>query len=197
MKQTHFILVLVFVTFLSANKVTAQTGPFLGQIAMFAGNFAPSGWALCDGQLLAISSNTALFSLLGTTYGGDGQTTFALPDLRGRAAIHPGKGQGLTPKILGERGGSESVALTTANLPAHNHALNVSSAKATSNSPTAKYHADSGLFDKDYAATATDGVSMDAGAISNTGSNVPVSIMQPYLGMNYIIAVNADYPSRN
>jgi microcystin-dependent protein len=195
MKQTHFILVLVFVTFLSANKVTAQRYPMLGQIAIVGFNYAPRGWALCDGQLLAISQNQALFSLLGTTYGGDGRTTFALPDLRGRAPIHVGNGPGLSTIQWGEKSGSETVTLTTANLPSHSHTLNVSSAKATSNSPNDNYHADSGLFDKDYINSG--GTSMGAQAISPTGGNMPVSIRQPSLGMYYIIAVNGDWPTRS
>jgi microcystin-dependent protein len=195
MKQTHFILVLVFVTFLSANKVTAQTGPFLGQIAMFAGNFAPSGWALCDGQLLAISSNTALFSLLGTTYGGDGQTTFALPDLRGRAPIHAGQGTGLSDKRLGQRGGAEQVTLQVSNLPSHTHSLNASTATGTSNAPTGNVHADTSVFDKEYATTAN--TAMGTETIGNTGGGVPVDIVQPYLTINYIIALDGDFPLRS
>ena len=97
--------------------------PFLGEIRMFGGNFAPRGWAFCNGQILPISQNTALFALLGTTYGGDGQTTFALPDLQGAAPLHAGEGPGLSSRPLGERGGQQAVSLTTANLPAHTHAV--------------------------------------------------------------------------
>jgi microcystin-dependent protein len=195
MKKTHFILVVVFVTFLSANKVTAQVDPLLGQISMFAGNFAPRGWALCDGQLLAISSNTALFSLLGTTYGGDGRTTFALPDLRGRAPIHEGQGPGLSDKRLGQRGGAEQVILQVSNLPSHTHSLNASTATGTSNVPTGNVHADTSVFDKEYATTAN--TAMSGTAIGNTGGNIPVSIVQPYLTINYIIALQGTFPSRN
>lgn len=195
MKQKHFILALVFVTFLSANKVTAQVDPLLGQISMFAGNFAPRGWALCDGQLLAISSNTALFSLLGTTYGGDGRTTFALPDLRGRAPIHEGQGPGLSDKRLGQRGGAEQVILQVSNLPSHTHSLNASTATGTSNVPTGNVHADTSVFDKEYATTAN--TAMSGTAIGNTGGNIPVSIVQPYLTINYIIALQGTFPSRN
>src|SRR5262245_26202423 len=101
-----------------------MSDPFIAEIKMFGGNFAPLGWATCDGQLLPISQYTALFSLLGTTYGGDGVTNFALPDLRGRVPMHPGQGPGLSPRTLGEKAGTETVTLTTAQLPAHNHAAN-------------------------------------------------------------------------
>jgi microcystin-dependent protein len=187
MKKTHFLLVLVFVTFLSANKVTAQEDALLGQISMFAGNFAPKDWAFCDGQLLPISEHEGLFELIGTTHGGDGETTFALPDLRGRAPIHAGQGLGLSNVRVGEKSGSETATLTTANLPSHAHTLNASSAQGTTNSPTANYHADSGVFDKDYTNSA--GTGMGAQAISSTGENSPVSIMQPYLGINHIIYI--------
>jgi microcystin-dependent protein len=195
MKQKHFILVLVFVTFLSANKVTAQVDPLLGQISMFAGNFAPRGWALCDGRLLLISQYTQLYSVLGTTYGGDGRTTFALPDLRGRAPIHEGQGPGLSDKRLGQRGGAEQVILQVSNLPSHTHSLNASTATGTSNVPTGNVHADTSVFDKEYATTAN--TAMSGTAIGNTGGNIPVSIVQPYLTINYIIALQGTFPSRN
>jgi microcystin-dependent protein len=195
MKKTHFILVVVFVTFLSANKVTAQVDPLLGQISMFAGNFAPRGWALCDGQLLLIDQNQRLFSILGTTYGGDGRTTFALPDLRGRAPIHEGQGPGLSDKRLGQRGGAEQVILQVSNLPSHTHSLNASTATGTSNVPTGNVHADTSVFDKEYATTAN--TAMSGTAIGNTGGNIPVSIVQPYLTINYIIALQGTFPSRN
>jgi microcystin-dependent protein len=195
MKQKHFILALVFVTFLSANKVTAQVDPLLGQISMFAGNFAPRGWALCDGQLLLIDQNQRLFSILGTTYGGDGRTTFALPDLRGRAPIHEGQGTSLSDKRLGQRGGAEQVILQVSNLPSHTHSLNASTATGTSNVPTGNVHADTSVFDKEYATTAN--TAMSGTAIGNTGGNIPVSIVQPYLTINYIIALQGVFPSRN
>jgi microcystin-dependent protein len=195
MKQKHFILALVFVTFLSANKATAQVDPLLGQISMFAGNFAPRGWALCDGRLLLISQYTQLYSVLGTTYGGDGRTTFALPDLRGRAPIHEGQGPGLSDKRLGQRGGAEQVILQVSNLPSHTHSLNASTATGTSNVPTGNVHADTSVFDKEYATTAN--TAMSGTAIGNTGGNIPVSIVQPYLTINYIIALQGTFPSRN
>jgi microcystin-dependent protein len=111
--------------------------PFIGQIMMFGGSFAPRGWAFCEGQLLPISQNAALFSILGTTYGGDGRSTFALPDLRGRVAIHPGSGPGLSNYRLGEKGGVESVALNVNQIPAHSHGISASNGTADSADPTA------------------------------------------------------------
>ena len=111
--------------------------PFLGQLMLFGGNFAPRGWALCNGQILAINQNTALFSLLGTTYGGNGQTTFALPDLRGRAPLHAGQGPGLSPYALGQVGGTENVTLLATEMPAHTHAQPATAADETTNRPNA------------------------------------------------------------
>lgn len=116
-----------FAALLFALSATAQTNPFLGEIRLFAGNFAPVGWALCDGSLLPISQNAALFSLLGTTYGGDGKTTFALPDLRGRAPIGMGNGIGLTPRLEGSTGGLEQATLSITQLPSHTHTISIDS----------------------------------------------------------------------
>src|SRR5437899_12703586 len=113
--------------------------PFIGEIVMFAGNFAPRGWAFCNGQILSIAQNTALFSILGTTYGGNGQTTFALPDLRGRVPMHPGQGPGLTNHTLGEVAGSETTTLLSSNMPQHTHALNCNSAAGTQPSPSSGF----------------------------------------------------------
>ncbi len=113
--------------------------PFVGEIRMFAGNFAPRGWAFCDGQLLAVSQNDALFSLLATVYGGDGRTTFGLPDLRGRIPIHAGTGPGLSPRRLGAKFGTEEETLTVNQLPSHSHTLQVSTAAATQNSPSGEF----------------------------------------------------------
>ena len=164
--------------------------PFIGEIIMFAGNFAPRGWALCEGQLLPISSHTALFSILGTTYGGDGRTTFGLPDLRGRTPIGNGNGPGLSPRQLGQVSGSESTVLQTANLPAHNHtgALNVSSADATQSAATAgsSIATPGSLSGRTFTATqgfngATPDVTLNAGSVQtgNTGNGAPANNMQP------------------
>ena len=162
--------------------------PFLGQIILFAGNFAPRGWALCDGQLLAIASNTALFSILGTTYGGDGRTTFALPDLRGRIPIHEGHGPGLSNYALGQKGGAENVTLTVAQLPNHNHSLAMNGEGASTKQ--AGYLAAGEIYGE------TADKSAPANTISNAGGNQPVSNIQPYLAVNYIIALQGIFPSR-
>lgn len=195
MKKNYLILVFVFSSFLSTNTVSAQVDPLLGQISMFAGNFAPRGWAFCDGQLLSIAQNTALFSILGTTYGGDGITTFALPDLRGRVPVGPRQGPGLSYKDLGEKGGTENVTLNIGNLPSHNHPLRASTATGTSNLPTGNYNANTSALDKEY--TTTSDTAMNAAAVGNTGSNIPVSIEQPYSSINFIIATEGVFPSRN
>jgi microcystin-dependent protein len=171
--------------------------PTLAEIRWFAGNFAPRFWAFCSGQLLPIAQNTALFSLLGTTFGGNGTTTFALPDFRGRVPVGTGQGPGLSLVNLGERAGSPSVTLLSTNLPAHNHGgtLQGSSSQGTSVSPTDARPATTN--DATYSSTAAPVTIGGLQAASVVGSNQPVSIMQPYLGMNYIIALEGIYPSRN
>ncbi|NVB39024.1 phage tail protein [Pseudenhygromyxa sp. WMMC2535] len=168
--------------------------PFIGQIIIFAGNFAPRGWAMCHGQLLSISENTALFSILGTTYGGNGKTTFGLPDLRGRVPISAGDGPGLSVHTLGQKSGAEQVTLSAANMPSHNHSLNVFSgdAKQSSASGNVLGDAQTQVYSSDSPnATASEH------AIANTGGSQPVSTMQPYLAINYIIALQGLYPSRS
>ena len=162
--------------------------PILGEIKMFAGNFAPKGWMLCNGQLLSIAQNTALFSILGTTYGGDGRTTFALPDLRGRAPLGTGAGPGLSQVTLGERGGVDSMTLTQANLPPHSHALAVSHGDV--DAKVAGYLAH-GIW------STTGGEAAPADTIAATGGGQPFDNRQPYLGVNFIIAVQGIYPSRD
>ena len=194
MKKIFSILVLL----ICATPLLAQD-PMIGEIRIFAGNFAPRGWALCEGQLLAISSNEALVSLLGTTYGGDGRTTFGLPDLRGRAPIHPGQGPGLTPRRLGEKGGSETVQLISAEMPEHSHTatLNADSSVAKTDQHGAAFLA------RNAASTPQFGDSLNttlgAGAISvqPAGGNQPHPNMQPFLTINYIIASQGIFPSRN
>lgn len=169
--------------------------PMIGEIRLFAGNFAPRGWAFCDGQVLSIAQNTALFSILGTTYGGNGQTTFALPDLRGRASIGPRQGPGLSSYALGEPGGQETVTLTTTQIPAHNHTLNVNNGVGTTTSPVNAVPAVSASRDSEYASTAN--ATMATTAIGNAGGSQPHENRQPYLAINYIIALVGLFPSRN
>jgi len=166
--------------------------PFIGQMIMFAGNFAPRGWAFCEGQLLPISNNAALFSILGTTYGGDGRTTFGLPDLRGRSAIHQGSGPGLNTIKLGERGGSNSTTLLAANLPAAAINIPASSNDANSDDPSGNAPAVTGT--NSYSSTVDDALS--SGSIQGAASQ-PFNNMQPFLGVNYIIALQGIFPSRN
>ena len=164
--------------------------PFLGSIIMFGGNFAPRGWALCNGQILPIAQNTALFSLLGTTYGGNGQTTFALPDLRGRVPVHPGQGPGLSSYSLGQSAGAESITLTAAEMPAHTHSQPATNADQNTNRPNGAVPARGGVY-----AGSTDGSAFDATTVA--GGSQPHSNLQPYLAVNYIIALEGIYPSRN
>jgi microcystin-dependent protein len=172
--------------------------PFLGEIRTFGFNFAPRGWALCNGQLMSIAQNTALFSLLGTTYGGDGQTTFGLPDLRGRFPTHMGNGPGLPPMTQGEAGGSPSATLNVTNMPAHVHqfTLSASSGVATRGSPAgAVLAAGLGSSDARFAAEAGD-VAMAPMNSGIAGSSFPFSLQNPYLVMNFCIALEGIYPSR-
>jgi microcystin-dependent protein len=173
--------------------------PFIGEIRMFGGNFAPTGWALCNGQLLPISQNTALFSILGTTFGGNGQTTFGLPDLRGRVPMNFGQGPGLTPRNLGENGGSETVTLLVTQMPAHTHQANASSANATAPSPQGGVWAQEldsqGGTGTGY--TGTPNTTMSPQAIGTAGGGQPHQNLQPYLCVNFIIALNGIFPSRS
>lgn len=170
--------------------------PFLGVISMFGGNFAPRGYALCQGQLQSIAQNTALFSLLGTTYGGDGQVTFALPDLRGRAPIHQGTLPGGSTYVIGQVLGSETVTLTSAQMPNHNHTLGASSAPGSAAGPTGAVWA-AYTAGQNYAAAASVNATMSASALSPAGGNQPHENRQPYLAINFIIALEGVFPSRN
>jgi microcystin-dependent protein len=173
--------------------------PYIGQIIAFAGNFAISGWAFCNGQLLSIQANNALFAILGTTYGGNGTTNFALPNLQGSFPMHFGNGF-----VLGEKAGSTSVTLTTQNLPSHTHNLMVSSGNATQGNPVGATIAvpGTGGGKEPFAGTLGSVVTAPTGpaaptSISLTGGNIPVSITPPYVAVNYLIALVGVFPSRN
>ncbi len=169
--------------------------PFIGQIQMFAGNFAPRGWALCHGQLLSISSNEALFSLIGTIYGGDGRTTFGLPDLRGRAAMGEGSGPGLSSRRLGQKLGRETNTLNVAQLPSHSHtvAAQVNTDAAAVTAPANHFLAPA----EAYATAGTAGAHLGGVTCGNTGGSQPVNNIEPSQVLNYIIALVGIYPSRN
>lgn len=178
---------------------------FIGIIKLFAGNFAPRGWAMCQGQLMSISANTALFSIIGTMYGGDGKTTFALPDLRGRAPIGIGQGPGLSNYVQGQLGGNETNTLNTSNIPSHNHPvtgsvqLPVNGEVANSDSPEGGYPALSSTPVYNHSAGAgqfagTLNVNLSTSAV---GASQPVNNLMPYLAMNYIICLEGIYPSRD
>lgn len=179
--------------------------PFIGEIRAFGFNFAPRGWAQCNGQLLPIAQNSALFSLLGTIYGGDGRSTFALPDLRGRVAMHEGHGPGLSDRRIGSKIGAESTTINVNNLPPHNHAVTATAKckSAAGNTNDAVGHVwadDAGSGSATYSSDAPDS-DMNAAAISassqNTGAGQSFNNMQPSLTVNYCIALQGIFPSRN
>jgi microcystin-dependent protein len=169
--------------------------PFVGEIRMFAGNFAPRGWAFCDGQLLAVSQNDALFSLLGTIYGGDGRITFGLPDLRGRIPIHAGHGPGLSERRLGAKGGAEKVTLTVNQLPSHNHQLKASSELAQQASAQGNVLARNPTFD--LFRVPSPPASLSSSSVTNVGGSQSHTNLMPFLCVNFIIALFGIYPSRH
>ena len=168
---------------------------YLGEIRMFAGNFAPQNWAPCDGRLLPIAENDALFTLLGTTYGGDGQTTFGLPDLRGRLPIGMGSGPGLSPRAQGQAMGVESVTLTVAQTPAHTHAFAAGGA-SSSTSPQGLVPAAATGFSF-YAATPSGSDALNPGTVQAVGSGQPHDNVMPSLAVSFIIALAGIYPSQS
>lgn len=170
--------------------------PFLGEIRLLGCNFAPSGWAICAGQLMPIQQNTALFSLLGTTYGGNGTTTFALPDLRGNTPIGFGQGAGLSDYALGEVGGAADVTLLAADIPAHTHTVAAVAAVGTLNTPAAGLLAQSSIRSNLYETT-TANTTMAPTAVTSTGGNQAHNNMPPYLALNFCIALQGIFPSRN
>ena len=167
--------------------------PYIGEIRMFGGDFAPLDWAFCDGRLISIAENDALFNLIGTTYGGDGIETFALPNLMGRVPIHQGQSPGMSNYVLGEMGGVENVTLTLDQIPAHNHLFDVSTIAATASNPSQSLlgNGTANLFIRD---TVTD--QMNANSVAHAGGNQPHENMMPYLGINFIIALYGVWPQQ-
>jgi microcystin-dependent protein len=168
--------------------------PFVAEIRIFGCNFAPKGWAFCNGQLLPISQNTALFSLLGTTYGGDGKSNFALPDMQGNAPMHPGQGPGLSLHDLGETGGSQTVSLLESEIPSHRHPVRASAGDGTTGSPAGSLVAQ-GVGVNMYTAT-FNATSLNGNAVAPAGGDQPHNNMQPYLTLNFCIALQGVFPPR-
>lgn len=167
--------------------------PYVGEVRMFGGNFAPAGWAFCDGRLLAISQYDTLFNLIGTTYGGDGQQTFAVPDMRGRLPVHMGQGPGISNNyVIGQKGGTESVTLTANQIPAHNHLLLVSGTAASASSPQSNMLANgtANLYLRDNPSA-----TMSNASINLTGGNQAHDNMMPYLCVSFIISLFGIFPS--
>lgn len=180
---------------LSASGAAKAQDCYIGEIRMFAGNFAPRGWALLDGQLLPINQNQALFSIIGTIYGGDGRTTFALPDMRGRVAIHAGHGPGLSDRRLGQRLGAETNTLSAAQMPPHSHPLAASSQNADQSAPAGRFLGNDGN-DRIYHDGPGD-VALNPAAIGVAGGGQPVDNIQPAQVVNHIICLYGIFPSRN
>jgi microcystin-dependent protein len=173
--------------------------PYIGEIRLFGGNFAMAGWALCNGQTLAISTNVALFSIIGTYYGGNGTTTFQLPNLQGRVPIGMGSGAGLSTYTIGQTGGTESTALTIANLAAHSHTVNASNTAGGSSQPAANLLGaiQPGARPEYYVSGTAPDTSMNPLMIAQTGSSAPFNIVQPFLAITFLIALVGIFPSRN
>ncbi|TMJ01415.1 MAG: phage tail protein [Alphaproteobacteria bacterium] len=183
-----------------------MSSPYVGQILIFAGNFAPAGWMTCQGQSLPISEYETLFNLIGTTYGGDGQATFNLPDLRGRAPVHMGQGSGLSSYAIGQNGGVEAVTITTQQMPSHNHLVQVITGNTASNTSTPSGstilsdETQSGAATASFVYVANSGANQNTLAtqtIANSGGNQPHENRQPLLVLNYIISLFGVYPSPN
>ena len=201
----HTIAVLLFVVLFPPFAISDDLNePHIGEIRLFAGNFAPRGWALCNGQILAVTSNEALFSILGTTYGGDGRTTFALPDLRGRGPVHKGNASGQpTTWNLGQKRGSDYETLTVNEMPSHSHPttgqVKVKGGEGSDSLPTNNYPAKTIGGTPDYSPNQNNAMADDSATITimGTGGNQPHLNTQPSLGINYIIALYGIYPSRS
>ena len=191
--KKNFVCKMVCIIIFSFGVITVSAqDQMLGEIKLFAGNFAPRGWAFCQGQLLPISQNAALFSILGTTYGGDGRTTFALPDLRGRVPVGTGQGLGLSNYTLGQKTGAEKVKLSQAQMPVHAHRVENLSEMVIKNSPSDK--AGTSLL---VTGNPSGSSRVTRVVTSTVGGTQPVNMVQPVLGLNYIIALQGVFPSRN
>jgi microcystin-dependent protein len=171
-----------------------MSSPFIGEIRLFGGNFAPAGWAFCAGQLMPIAENDALFTLIGTTYGGDGQNTFALPDLRGRLPMHMGTGAGLSPRTIGENGGVETVTLTTQQMPIHNHAPLAVSGNGNQSTPQSGVWA--GVTTSIYTSNPPN-IAFNATLGGNTGGSQPHENLMPFLAVSFIISLFGVFPTQN
>jgi microcystin-dependent protein len=173
-----------------------MSNPFVAEIRIFPFNFAPKGWAFCDGQILPLSQNTALFSLLGTTYGGDGKSNFALPNMQGNAPMHPGQGPGLSLHDLGETGGSDTVTLLESEMPSHSHGLMASLIQATSQTPGPTVGPAHARTIQAYSTTTTGLVTMSDNTVAPAGGDQPHNNLMPYLTLNFCIALQGVYPPR-
>jgi microcystin-dependent protein len=173
-----------------------MANPFLAEIRIFPFNFPPKGWAFCDGQILPLSQNTALFSLLGTTYGGDGKSNFALPDMQGNAPMHPGQGPGLSLHDLGETGGSDTVTLLESEIPSHSHGLTAQNAQATAQNPAPTMGLARSRTIAIYNATTTGLTNMSDNTVAPAGGDQPHNNLMPYLTLNFCIALQGVYPPR-
>lgn len=172
-----------------------MSNPYVGEIRMFGGSFAPQGWLFCDGSVLSISDNDVLFQLIGTTYGGDGQETFAIPDLRGRIPIHVGTGSGGQQYALAQTGGAETVTLTPATIPPHTHTIGGSGSAGVANAPT---NATWGTWgDRQYAAAATEGTTLSPDVLQSAGGSQPHDNMPPFLAVSFIISLYGIYPAQS
>ncbi len=197
MKKLLLSFAIIFGLFSTSALKAQASEPFLGQIAFVPYSFVPKNWAACNGQLLSIAQNSALFSLLGTTYGGNGITTFALPDMRGKVLVHEGQAPGgPTLYTMGQTGGSESVTLTVAQMPAHSHTVNAVTSEGNQNVPTNSLPADTKGLDKEYS-DATANTTMKTTMINPTGGTQAHENRPPYLTLKCIIALQGIYPSQN
>lgn len=174
-----------------------MANPFVGEIRMFGGNFAPAGWAFCQGQLMSIAENDVLFTLIGTTYGGDGQSTFGIPDLQGRLPMHQGQGPGLSNRQIGEKAGTESVTLNTNQIPAHGHTPAAFNGAGDQVTPVNNFWSSTSTGDQTYDLAVTPSGTMNPNLIGLTGGSQPHDNMPPFLCVSFIISLFGVFPSQN